>query len=160
MTDPQIKRVWEGMLSAEVRANYFADLSQRYYRNQRYATWASLVFSSGAAVSVLATVPNNYTWVRAALALCAAVLSGYSVVMQNQKYAVDSADLHARWSRLAMEYEKIWENVYSDDALDRLDRSDDKAVDLSKSATGLKYDEKTLLKWEKHVVTERGFVLA
>lgn len=95
LSEPQLKRVWEGMLESEVRANYFADLSHRYYARQWNATWATLFCSSGAAVSVLANVPENLTWLRAVLALAAAGLSGYSVVMQNQKMAVDSADLHA-----------------------------------------------------------------
>ncbi|MDQ6699199.1 MAG: hypothetical protein M3Z36_03320 [Acidobacteriota bacterium] len=73
--------------------------------------------------------------------------------MQNQKFAVDSADLHARWNRLAKEFESIWENVYADDAPEHLNALDDRATDLSKAAAaGIKYDERSLLRWEEHVV--------
>ena len=89
-------------------------------------------------------------------AIAAAALSGYSVAMQNQKFAVDSADLHARWNRLAKEFESIWENVYADDASEHLNALDDRAIDLSKAAaSGIKYDERRLLRWEEHVVQNR-----
>jgi len=48
LSEPQQKRVWDGWLSAENRANYFADLSRGYHRKQRLVTWAMLVLSSGA----------------------------------------------------------------------------------------------------------------
>ena len=48
LSELQQKRVWDGWLSAENRANYFADLSRGYHRKQRLVTWAMLVLSSGA----------------------------------------------------------------------------------------------------------------
>jgi hypothetical protein len=128
LSEAQQQRVWEGMLSSEIRANYFADLSGQYYSRQRWATWASLVFSSGALASLLASLPERYIWIRPALILPTTLLSAYSVAMQNQKFAVDSSDLHARWNRLAKEYEAIWEDVYSDDALQRLSVLDDRTI--------------------------------
>ena len=34
LTDVQIKDVWEGWLGGEMRANYFADMAQRYQLEQ------------------------------------------------------------------------------------------------------------------------------
>ncbi|MGH9661894.1 MAG: hypothetical protein ACRD96_25320, partial [Bryobacteraceae bacterium] len=51
LSDAQIKRLWENMLSAEIRANYFAELAERFSRRQRYATWGVLFLSSGAFAS-------------------------------------------------------------------------------------------------------------
>lgn len=116
LSESQIKRVWEAMLGAEIRANYFAELAGKYQKRQRWATWGSLILSSGAAATVIANLPENWVWVRYVLVLGTAGLSAYSVAMNNQKFAVDSADLHARWNKLAKDYESIWENVYTDDA--------------------------------------------
>jgi len=104
----QQKRVWENMLGAEIRENYFADLSGRYANKQRLATWFTLLVSSGAAVSMLTNLPDRLVWIRETLAIVAAAISLHSVVMQNQKFAVDSSDLHARWGRLAHDYQGLW----------------------------------------------------
>jgi outer membrane murein-binding lipoprotein Lpp len=155
LSEAQQQRVWEGMLSAEIRANYFADFAGRFYSRQRWATWASLVFSSVALVSLLASLPEQYVWIRPALVLPTALLSAYSVAMQNQKFAADSADLHARWNRLAKDYEAIWEDIYADDALECLNALEDRTTDLSKAGAFFKYDKSRILKWEKYVVAHR-----
>src|ERR1700745_417908 len=125
LTESQQKRVWEGMLGAEIRSNYFAGLSARYGTKQRLATWATLVSSSGAAVALMARLPDDLQWIRLSCALAAAGISIYSVVMQNQKLAVDASDLHARWIRLAKDCQRLWENVYVEDAVERLDALED-----------------------------------
>jgi hypothetical protein len=104
---------------------------------------------------LLASLPEQYLWIRPALVFPTALLSAYSVVMQNQKFAVDSSDLHARWNRLAKEYEAVWENVYADDALERLNALEDRATDLSKAGAPFKYDKSRMLKWKEHVLAHR-----
>jgi hypothetical protein len=64
LSEAQIKRVWEGMLGSEDRANYFADLVWRYNPEQKLLTWATLFFSSGALVTILATFPAEYQGAR------------------------------------------------------------------------------------------------
>ena len=103
LSEAQQRRVWELMLGAEIRANYFAELTNRLYGRQRLATWSTLVLSSGATVVILASLQPEYAWLIPALALATAVTSTYSVVQQNQKFALDAADLHARWLRIAGE---------------------------------------------------------
>jgi hypothetical protein len=101
LSEAQIQRVWEGMLGAETRANYFADLVYRLNRGQKTLTWSTLFLSSGALVSILAELPDRYKWVRVALVGLSTALSLYSTVRQNQKNAVDAAKLHSRWLRIA-----------------------------------------------------------
>jgi outer membrane murein-binding lipoprotein Lpp len=155
LSQSQQRRVWEGMLSAEIRACYFADLSRRLQSRQKLATWAVLLFSSGAAAAALASLPEKLLWLRPTLPIITAGLSGYSIVTQNQKSAVDAADLHARWNRLAKDYEAIWENVYAADAPERLVSLDERATELSKTGATLPYKKRVMLKWENHVVQHR-----
>jgi len=156
LSESQQRRVWEGMLGGEIRACYFADLSGRLNSRQRWAIWAVLIFSSGATAAVLASLPPDWLWLRFVLPLLAAAVSLYSVVMQNQKFAVDASDLHARWNRLAKDYEAIWENIYADDAIDRLKELDERATELSKvGAASFRYNKRAMLKWENHVVEHR-----
>lgn len=51
LSEAQIKRVWEGMLGAEARAGYFAELSSRYFSLDRLINWATLTLSAGFVVS-------------------------------------------------------------------------------------------------------------
>jgi hypothetical protein len=155
LSEAQQRRVWEGMLKAEIRANYFADLSGAYARRQRIATWGTLVLSSGTAVSIASNLPQDLTFIRFALAATAAGISAYSIVKQNQKFAVDSADLHARWNRLAKDYESLWENVYVDDAANTLKLLDDRATELSKSGAAFPYQERRMLRWQQLVERHR-----
>ena len=151
LSDVQQRKIWEGWLSAEIRANYFADLSGRYHRQQRRVTWAIMVLSSGAAGAFIGAIPPQYAWAAPVLSLLTAVVSGYSLAVQNHKSAMDSADLNFRWNRLASEYERLWGDMYAEDALAKLTALDEKGMELSKVAAAFPVIEKRLLKWQEHV---------
>ena len=153
LSEHQQKRVWEGLLSAEIRANYFAELSGRYRREQRFTTWAIVLLSSGAvATFVYAGLPARFAaWLRPALAVLTAAGSLYLLVARNHERAIDSASLHERWNRMAGKYETLWENVYAEDAQERLRQFDEECAELSTAATGFPYKKRTMLKWQDHV---------
>lgn len=157
LTPYEQEQVWKGMLAAEIRANYFADLSGQFARKQRFATWGTLVLSSSAFGSVVANIPPEYSpWVRGGLTLLAAALSAYSLVMQNQKSAIDASDLHARWNRLANEYARLWGNVYGDDAKEALDELIHTEEEVSKTGVALPHNKKLMEKWEDHVIAHHA----
>lgn len=152
LSEPQANMVWEEWLAAEVRANYFADLCATFHRRQNVAIWATLVLSSGAALTLI----SNIDWLPAAivpvLAFMAAGVSLYSLVAQNPKSASDCADLHSRWNKLAMEYRDLWQNWYAEDATAKLARMNERAAEISKSGTAYRYEPKRMAKWEDLVV--------
>ncbi len=148
----QQKDVWEGWIGAEVRANYFADLSGRSQTEQKVLTWLTLLFSSGAVTALLATsLPPEYQWMRLAFALLAAAISVFSLVQQNQKRSTDYADLHFRWNRLADQYKALWGDMYSPDAPNTLHELEEKEADLSKSSTSFPNNKRSMDKWQDYV---------
>ena len=155
LSDAQIKRIWEGLLGSEIRANYFAELVGRLNREQRISTWLTLLFSSGAAASAFANLPNDYNWIRIVLPVAAAGVSLWSLVKQYPRLATEASDLHFRWNRLANDYERLWENVYADDALSVLNQLDDRAAEASKAGTSFPYEPNVMRKWKDHVVSHR-----
>ncbi len=160
-TEAQRARVWEEWLGAEIRANYFGDLAGSYFFRQRVATWLTLFFSSGAVVTWLAKLPQGYEWLVALLASLAAGASVYSVVTQNVKAAVESADLHYRWNKLATEYRDIWDDLDNADVQGLLAKLSEREAEVSKSGTAIPYSEKRMLKWFDMVVRARaGHALA
>ena len=153
----QQKNVWENWLSSEMRANYFADLANRYQFRQRALTWFALIFSSGAALAIVTDwAPPGFEWIKAALALLTAAVSFLSLVQQNQKSAMECSDLHFRWNRLASEYESLWDDMYADDAELKLKALGEKEAELSRSSTAFPYRERVMLKWQNHVEKHHG----
>jgi len=153
----QQKSVWEGWLSAEIRANYFADLVTRYQRKQRWMTWFTLALSSGAFFTVITDwLPREFAWVRPLLTFFTAALSFWALVAQNQKNAMDCADLHFRWNKLVTEYESLWDDMYSKDATETLKSLKGKSAELSKSSTSFPNKPRLMLRWQDHVERHHG----
>ncbi len=154
LSGAQEKRVWDGMLGSEIRAKYFAELSGKYQRKQQLATWGTLSFATADAASFLAHLPEDFLWIRAALAVCAAAVSIYLALAQNERKALDCSDLYARWGRLHKAYEAIWEDIQADDAMSRLRELDEQAIEASKLANSLKYNRKAMRRWQDHTEKE------
>lgn len=106
LSEAQAAIVWDGLLSAEIRAQYFAALSVRYQRMQKILVAGSLVLSSGASVTLLLSIlPPEYSWIKATLTLATAVCSAATLVMKNERNATECSDLHFRWNNVAMGYQ-------------------------------------------------------
>jgi hypothetical protein len=136
LSEFQQRVVWESWLSAEIRAAYFAALVERFQRRQKFLVVGSLLLSSGATFALVTSyIPASLSWIKPSLTLLAAVLSFWSLVAKNERASIDSADLHARWLNLALQYEALWANVYVDDAARRLEVLRMDEVAISKSST-------------------------
>ena len=158
LTPLQQKRAWENMLSAEIRANYFADLSSRYRWHQRLANWITLVLSSGAFISLVLKMLKDgqesfswLGWLPALFTLASAAVSAYSIVAQNYDRAMSGTDLHSRWNRLSKDYQSLWDDIYDEKALDRLQRLEEIGTELSKAGVAFPNRKRQMLKWQKHV---------
>jgi hypothetical protein len=156
LSEAQITRAWEGMLGAEIRANYFADLVSRSNTQQRVLTWIALFLSSGALATISASLPARFQWTLIALS---AAVNLYSLVRQNHKNAVDAEKLHSRWLKIANAYTDVWENVYASDAKDKLDAATIMEAEASEASNDFPYEKRQMLKWEKHVVAHHNLQL-
>jgi len=158
LSDAQKTRVWQGMIGAEIRAKYFAELSGRLLRHQRWGTWFTLLFASSNALSLLTAIPQGWTWIRLALAVCATGTSIYLALAGNIQKAFECSNLHEGWSRLSQGYRTIWEDTQSQDAPALLQELDSRAIEISKSSISLPYDKKAMGKWQTHTEREHGLV--
>jgi len=151
------KRVWEGWLAAEIRANYFADLAGRFQRKQRVITWATLALSSGAFATLVSNwLPANLRWIQPVGVFLVAALSLWSLTAKNEHSAVECSDLHFKWNRLGREFERLWDDMYSASARDDLAGLEERSAEIAKSCTGLPNKRRLLLKWEDYVVLQHG----
>ena len=130
-------RLWENLIGAQTRAQYFATLVQRLRVRQRWLTTGSLILSSGAAITLLTSSFPEYAWAKGLLALASAILSAVSLVSSNEKNAIEASDLSYRWQSLANSYQQLWSDMYADDAPDRLRNLAEEEAKVSKSSTAL-----------------------
>ena len=110
-------------------------------------------------MAIVAKAPASWSnWLKPGLALITVALSLLLLVLQNQKKTADCSDLHFRWSRLASEYQRLWDDMYSDQDTERLKELDEKSAELSKSSigTGIPHKESIMLRWEDHVLRHHG----
>lgn len=94
------------------------------------------------------------------MALVVAGLSLYSIVHQNLRKISECSDLSFRWSLLGIQCQELWNNIYVEDAEQRLTVLLQKGIENSRSAHTLPNDEKRMLKWEEHVLRHRCSVPA
>jgi len=146
------------MISAEIRAKYFADLSGRLLRRQRLGTWFTLLFASSSVVSLLATIPKEWAWIRLILAVGATATSIYMALAGNIQKAFDCSNLHERLSRLHQGYQGIWEDIEAPDAPMLLQELDSRQIEISKSSISLPYNKKAMGKWQTHTEREHGLL--
>jgi hypothetical protein len=155
------KIVWDSMLGAETRAQYFAALSSRYRERQFRLSLSGFVLSSGAFLALVTTVvPAQYGWIKPTIVLLAACISGCSLFAKNERNSIDSADLHFRWNQLAVAYRRVWTNVSADDAKTRLQELEVEEGALSKSSTAFPEDLKLMAACEDNVVMHHQNELA
>ena len=109
MDGEKLTRVlWEEMLYADMRANYFAELVRSYQQRDKWLHVAVLVASSSAAVAVLSELP---VWAKFVAPLAATCGSFWLLLSQYGTLARDAADLHGEWSAITRDYERLWNNI-------------------------------------------------
>ncbi len=158
LNEAQQQRLWEELIAAETRANYFGDLCGHYRTVHRACNWITLVLSSGAALTFVSK--TELSSLAPFLAVAVAGVSAYTLVLQNQERAMNCADLHLRWNKLAHEYQALWENIHTEDAAERLRQLTEKSEEISKAGTSFPYRKRRMLKWQRHVEAHHGIKLA
>jgi len=132
------KVVWEELLYAQMRSNYFAELVLHYMKWDKGLRALTLLASSGVVVTVLSQA--NAEVLRFGLPIAAAAISFWLLLSQYTSLARDASELHAGWSAVARDYEGVWTNLWAADAQARYQQIYDRAESLSRS--GAKFPNK------------------
>ncbi len=158
LTQEEITSLWERMLSAEVRALYFADLANRYTQQKQWITGASFFLASGAAASLLGKLP---TWVPLLLSCVTALLSAYSVARGLDGATRTMAKFHSAWSELAAQYDTLWNHTHTESASTQLHQLISKEIELStQAATEAPNLQDRMGFWQDHVLRQRHLLPA
>jgi hypothetical protein len=153
LSEAQITQVWEGLIAAETRALYFADLATRYTRRKQLITGASFFLASGAAATIAAQAPR---WVPLLFATVSAIATAYAVAVGLDTKIATFAKLHTTWQQIAGEYEWLWQHTYADGAEADLRAILAREGDPSALALSMgPYQPQLLDVWEGRVLTMR-----
>ena len=149
LTEDQIANVWERQISSEVRSLYFGELANIYSRRKQLITGVTFFFSSGAAATLIAKAPS---WLPILLSLTVAAVTAYAIAINLDSTIRSMAKFHNSWSLLASDYERLWNNLYRDDAEGELDQLLARERDLSELATtDAPNNQKRLGYWQEQV---------
>jgi hypothetical protein len=149
LTEDQINDVWEGQISAEVRALYFGDLASVYSTRKQWITGVSFFLSSGAAAILIAKGP---VWVPIVLSTVVALVTAYAVAVNLDSKIRTMAKLHYAWTQIGNDYKRLWNHVYSDDAESELQDLLRRELEFSElAATDAPHDPKRVSRWQDQV---------
>jgi prephenate dehydrogenase len=59
--------------------------------------------------------------------------------------------LHYRWNRIAAAYERLWDDMYADNASRQLEALERRTAEASKASTAYPANRRRLEKWQTHV---------
>jgi len=129
-----------------------------YTAQKKWITALSFFLSSGAAATVLARMPG---WVPILLSLAAAAITAYATVFGLDSRTRSMADLYWRSNQLASDYERLWNNVYAEDAAKTLSDLLRRDADIAKIAvTEAPSDQKRMGRWRDYVFVQHDLPVA
>lgn|ERR1039458_2579727 len=135
------RRVWDEMLFAAMRANYFGEMVLWYQNLEKWIRVVILVASSGAAATVLAKTPD---WLKLGLPIIAAAGSFWLILSQFGMLAREASDIHAGWNSVEARYERLWNSLEEPGSEMLFDQIYDSANALSKAGTKFPNRQKRL----------------
>ena len=138
------KIVWEEMLCADMRANYFAELLRTYQKRDKWIRVGVLLASSGAVVTALSEMS---AWIKLLAPIVAAAGSFWLLISQYSTLARDAADLHSGWAGLAKDYEHLWNHLKEPQAEATFEQIHERGESLAKMAAKFPYKAKRLEFW-------------
>ncbi len=139
------KVVWEEMLYAQMRSNYFAELVRHYQNLDKGLRVLALLSSSGVVVTVL--LKAGAEWWTYSVAIVAAAINFWLLLSQYPSMARDASELHAGWSTAAHDYERIWTNLYAADAQKIYQQIYDRTESLSRNGSKFPNKKARLSYW-------------
>ena len=158
LTESQIEDVWKRQIAAETRALYFADLANHYTTQKKWITAVSFFLSSSAVVTLLARMT---AWVPVTLSIITAVINAYSSAFGLDTRMRSMSKLYAQNSQLASDYERLWNDVYSEDAPTVFDALVHRDNEVSETATTeAPNDQKRMARWQDYIFRQHGLPVA
>jgi hypothetical protein len=145
-SDRLYNRLWEEMVYANMRANFFGELVRVYQNWDKWLRLGVLVLSSGSAATTLASLPIE---LRLALPVLATGASLWLFVSQYSTMSRDASDLNTAWEEIASRYEYLFNHLHEEGTEESFYKVFESAGKLSSKAAKFPQSGKRLLRCEK-----------
>lgn len=139
LDEQQRHRLWDSMIGAHVRADYFAHLANRYGRVEQCC---KVVSGMSCFVAAFLAFGERFGALAGLLAVGAGLVTMLEVVCTLGAKRIGAAGLHGSWLRLGIEYEALWSDSYRSDAGQTLVKLEERAAELSNKALSMPYNER------------------
>ena len=143
------RRVWEEMVYANMRANYFGDLVRVYQRRDKWIRIAVWVLTSGSLASALSTWEQS---AKIIFPLLAAIGTLWLLLSQYPNLSRDATDLTMSWQGIAARYERLWNNLEPSGAETTFDDIYREADSISKPGAKFPQRGKRFERWLNHSI--------
>lgn len=151
LNEHQTNSVWQGLISAETRALYFADLAHTYTVRKQWISGLSFFLSSAVAVSLLAKVSNVDALMVAAFGV--GIMNAYSIAVGLDRKIATMVKLHSSWRDIATDYGELWGHPDDNDTQHKLNDIVKREREPSElAATDAPNKERLMAKWMDRVV--------
>ena len=141
LDERQRRRLWDSMIGAHARADYFGCVAIWYGRVETVGRVVSGMCCFVAALLVLREHPGVLAGHFAVGAGMVTMLELY--VMLGHK-RVGAVGLRWSWHRLGIDYEALWNDSYRSDAGRTLARLEERAAELSNRALSIPHNERRM----------------
>lgn len=138
------QRVWEEMVYANMRANYFGDLVRVYQQRDKWIRVAVLALTSGSMAAALLTLGQS---AKIVFPLLATIGSLWLLLSQYSNLSRDASDLTMSWQGIAAKYERLWNNLAESGAEATFDDIYHEADTLSRPGAKFPQRGKRLERW-------------
>ena len=115
-SDATVRLVWDGLLGADRVHRYYGYLSQHLEQKLSRLTLVATLSASAAFAAFLVKLPDPWdTRGPAILLLVTAILNVWVWTQEYPRAISDCMDMHRQLSRLLVEWEELWADVYGAD---------------------------------------------
>jgi len=110
---------------------------------------------------VVLLLAKSPAWIPVTLSIVTAIINAYSSAFGLDSRMRSMAKLYSQNSQLANDYERLWNNVYAEDAAATLDALVHRDTEISETATTeAPNDQKPMGRWQDYVFTQHGLPVA
>jgi len=144
LSELQQAQLWDLWIAAATRSLYFSILANKFSKWQNFTQGAAIVMSGSACAALLLDphasvmmplIAPFLPYMKFGLPITSAILNAVGFGKQYTKRSFECSELYQKWGRLAQECQRVWGDMYTQDALDKLNKLLEKELEISGPST-------------------------
>jgi hypothetical protein len=144
LSELQQAQLWDLWIGAATRSLYFSILANKFSKWQNFIQGAAIVMSGSACAALLLDphasmmmplIAPFLPYMKFGLPITSAILNAVGLGKQYTKRSFECSELYQKWGRLAQECQRLWGDMYTQDAPDKLNKLLEKELEIAGPST-------------------------